>query len=61
MKFLCVYICLKNAGSVCPQYIDFSPAEGVVGCGEGVVYLMSPGRPTDTGLQLGNACYPCSR
>ena len=28
---------------------------------EGVVYLMSPGRPTDIGLQLGKACYPCSR
>ena len=21
----------------------------------------SPGRPTDIGLQLGKACYPCSR
>ena len=26
---------------------------GVVGCGEGVVYLTSPGSPTDIGLQLG--------
>ena len=34
---------------------------GVVGCGDGVLYLMSLGRPTDTGLQLGEACYPCSR
>ena len=34
---------------------------GVVGCGEGVVYLKSLVRPTDIGLQLGNACYPCSR
>ena len=34
---------------------------GVVGWCEGVVYLMSPGRPTDIGLQLGKACYPCSR
>ena len=34
---------------------------GVVGCGKGVAYLMSPGRPTDIGFQLGNACYPCSR
>ena len=32
----------------------------MVGCGEGVVYLMSLG-PTDIGLQLGKACYPCSR
>ena len=35
--------------------------EGVVGCGKGVVYLASPGRPTDIGLQLGKACCPCSR
>ena len=35
--------------------------EGVVGCGEGVVYLASLGHPTDIGLQLGKACYPCSR
>ena len=27
---------------------------------EGAVYLTSPGRPTDIGLQLGKACYPCS-
>ena len=33
----------------------------VVGCGEGVVYLASLGRSTDIGLQLGKACYPCSR
>ena len=33
---------------------------GVVGCGEDVVYLTSPGRSTDIGLQLGKACYPCS-
>ena len=29
--------------------------------GEGVVYLASLGHPTDTGLLLGKACYPCSR
>ena len=34
---------------------------GVVGSGKGVVYLTSPGRPTDIGLQLGKTCYPCSR
>ena len=33
---------------------------GVVGCGEDV-YLTSPGRPTDIGLQLGKACCPCRR
>ena len=32
-----------------------------VGWCEGVMYLMSLGRPTDIGLQLGKACYPCSR
>ena len=34
---------------------------GVIGCGDGVVYLTSLGHPTDIGLQLGKACYPCSR
>ena len=33
----------------------------VVGWCEGVVYLALSGRPTDIGLQLGKACYPCSR
>ena len=33
----------------------------VVGCGESVVYLTSLGHPIDIGLQLGKACYPCSR
>ena len=34
--------------------------DGVVGWCEGAVYLTSLGRPTDIGLQLGKACYPCS-
>ena len=34
---------------------------GVVGCGKGVMYLTSPGYPTDNGFQLGKAFYPCSR
>ena len=33
---------------------------GVVGWCEGAVYLTSLGRPTDIGLQLGKARYPCS-
>ena len=33
----------------------------VVGWCEGVMYFLSPGRPADIGLQLGKACYPCSR
>ena len=38
----------------------FALGVGVVGWCEGAVYLTSPGRPTDIGLQLGKACYPCS-
>ena len=34
---------------------------GLAGWCEGVVYLTSLGRPTDIGLQLGKANYPCSR
>ena len=34
---------------------------GVVGWCEGAVYLALSGRPTDIGLQLGKACYSCSR
>ena len=34
-----------------------SPNEGVVGWCEGVMYLVSLGRPTDIGLHLGKACY----
>ena len=34
---------------------------GVVGCGEGVVYLTSLGHPTDTRSELGKACVPCSK
>ena len=37
-----------------------SRPKGVVGWCEGAVYLTSLGRPTDIGLQLGKACYPCS-
>ena len=38
----------------------FSTKPGVVGWCKGAVYLTSLGRPTDIGLQLGKACYPCS-
>ena len=40
--------------------LTFARSQGVVGWCEGAVYLTSPGRPTDIGLQLGKACYPCS-
>ena len=42
-------------------YQDFLAVQGAVGCGKGDGYLMSPGRPTDIGLELGKACYPFSR
>ena len=32
--------------------VDPDQLLGVFGCGDGVVYLLSPGRPTDTSLQL---------
>ena len=35
-------------------------SKGVVGWCEGAVYLTSLVLPTDIGLQLGKACYPCS-
>ena len=47
---------------VCCLFILFHlyHSMGVVGWCEGAVYLTSLGRPTDIGLQLGKACYPCS-
>ena len=36
-------------------------AKGGVGCGEDVVYLLSPGHSNDIGLQLDKACYHYSR
>ena len=41
------------------EYV-YPVSPGVVGWCEGAVYLTSLGRPTDIGLQLGKACYPCS-
>ena len=41
-------------------YITSGIKWGVVGWCKGAVYLTSLGRPTDIGLQLGKACYPCS-
>ena len=43
--------------SYCDHPLSFAITllTGVVGCGEGVMYLMSLGRPTDIGLQLGKA------
>ena len=54
-----VYILTVQKSSV--AQLDVHPTgEGVVGWCEGAVYLTSLGRPTDIGLQLGKACYPCS-
>ena len=46
------------SGAVCMNCQNLF--SGVVGWCEGAVYLISLGRPTDIGLQLGKACYPCS-
>ena len=54
---LCIYSPFDSLWKV----IFFLALYGVVGWCEGVVYLTSPGRATDIGLQLGKACYPCSR
>ena len=43
--------------SGCIIFTNFNGSMGVVGWCEGVMYLVSPGRPTDIGLQLGRACY----
>ena len=45
----------------CLEYYLLDKCLGVVGWCEGVMYLVSPGRPTDIGLQFGKACYRCSR
>ena len=49
---LWIWLCLKTADEW---------EMGVVRWCKGVVYLALSGRPTDIGLQLGKACYPCSR
>ena len=48
--------CSQEAGQMLGRTLGFShPHPGVVGWCEGAVYLTSPGRPTDIGLQLGKA------
>ena len=42
-------------------YDTLFASRGMVGWCEGVLYLRAPGPPIDIGLQLGKACYPCSR
>ena len=43
--------CMRTIKTLVLSYL------GVVGWCEGVMYLVSPGCPTDIGLQLGKACY----
>ena len=52
--------CQKTNFQTCAFSDYLNQPVGVVGWCEGAVYLRSPGRPTDIGLQLGKACYPCS-
>ena len=66
LRFEVIYGKKTLRDRMCPGRINACQVEiladdWVVGCGEGVVYLTSPGRPTDIDLQLGNACYPYSR
>ena len=50
----------KNPENFQIKFLFFFHMCGVVGWCDGAVYLTSLGRPTDIGLQLGKACYPCS-
>ena len=53
-----LYLYLLEA---CVDFIQFSfKTLGVVRWCKGVVYLTSLRRPSDIGLHLGKACYPCS-
>ena len=57
------YVCFGSPDPTYKIYRGYKMAatfRGVVGWCKGAVYLTSPGRPTDIGLQLGKACYPCS-
>ena len=59
--FLFLNVICHRGTLYCVSVFSRYELRGAVGCGEGVLYLMSPGRPTDIGLQLDEACYPCSR
>ena len=51
--------------TTCIKVINMTRCSGklkeLVGWCEGAMYLTSLGRPSDIGLQLDKACYPCSR
>ena len=51
----------KNKKNIIFGRLNWPKKLRVVGSGKGVMYLTTPGCPTEIGLQLGKACYPCSR
>ena len=51
--------CARNRNAALSSCFFFLVQLGVVGWCKGVMYLTSPGRPADIGLQLGKACYSC--
>ena len=56
-----IYIYIESIEVTCRStVVKIVLIGGVVGWCEGAVYLTSLGRPTDIGLHLGKACYPCS-
>ena len=59
---MCTILVNRLEDKACPVNVWLGKLTvlGVVGWCEGAVYLTSPGRPADIGLQLGKACYPCS-
>ena len=58
-----VFILCELVATQCGAFIFvFCPVCcGVVGWCESTVYVTSPRCPTDIGLQLDKACYPCRR
>ena len=61
LLFLLVTYCVGKTKSIYNVKYDSKYIAGVVGWCESAMYLVSLGRPTDIGLQLGKACCPCSR
>ena len=51
--YVCVFVCVcvRDGYTVFGSFCLI--VSGVVGCGEGIMYLTSLGRPTDIGLQVG--------
>ena len=51
----------KPESFLCLDTLRILATVEVIGCGEGIGYLTSLGRPTGIAFQLGEGCYPCSR